>query len=104
MFLFQAPLPVFLPPTIEDFEIVFSNVVLGIIGLGAFVFFIMIVIGGFKFLSAGSDQKANEMAKKTLTNAILGFILMLASFLILRIIENFTGFTTSTITNFDVVR
>jgi hypothetical protein len=51
----------------------------------------MLIMGGFKFITAGGDPKAIEGAKKTLTYAIMGIVLVALSFLILQFISTFTG-------------
>lgn len=79
------------PATLDDLEVLFSSVVGLLISLGAVIFFIMLVIGGFSYMSAGGDPKALEGAKKTLTYAIGGMILLALSLLVFRVIETFTG-------------
>lgn len=79
------------PATIKDFEGVFSNVLGLLIGLGAIIFFIMLILGGFNIMSAGGDPKALEGAKKTITYAIGGMILLALSLLIFKVVEAFTG-------------
>lgn len=54
-------------------------------------FFLMMLVGGFKFLTSGGDPKAAGAARTTLTFAILGIILVVASWLILKIIADATG-------------
>lgn len=77
--------------TLQGFEGVFENVITVMLGLGGIVLFIMLIMGGFKFITAGGDPKAIEGAKKTLTYAIAGIVLIALSFLILRFISTFTG-------------
>ena len=77
--------------TLRGFEGVFARVVQVVLGLGGIVLFIMLIMGGFKFITAGGDPKAIESAKKTLTYAIGGIVLIALSFLILRFISTFTG-------------
>jgi len=79
------------PARFSDLEAVFANIVSVILGLAGIVLFIMLLMGGFKFITAGGDPKAVEGAKKTLTYAIAGMVLLAASFLILRFIQEFTG-------------
>lgn len=76
---------------IGDLKDVFTSVVQTILGFGAIVLFIMLVAGGFRYIAAGGDPKAIEGAKNTLTYAILGIVLVASAFLILRLIEQFTG-------------
>jgi hypothetical protein len=76
---------------ISDLGGVFTSVVQTILGFGAIVLFIMLVVGGFRYITAGGDPKALEGAKNTLTYAILGIVLVASAFLVLRLIEQFTG-------------
>jgi hypothetical protein len=79
------------PATIQDLEIVFGRIVDVVLGLAGVVLFIMLIMGGFKYITAGGDPKAIESAKKTLTYAIGGIVLVTLSFLILAFISTFTG-------------
>lgn len=85
------------PATIQDLETVFGNVVTSLLALGGITLFLMLLSGGFKYLTSGGDPKAVEGAQKTLTYAIGGLVMLAGSYIILKIIENFTG---ATITNF----
>jgi hypothetical protein len=78
-------------PTLKDLETVFSNVVGYILGFAGIVLFIMLLSGGFKYITAGGDPKGVEGAKKTLTFAIGGIVVIALSFLILALIKQVTG-------------
>ncbi len=80
-----------MPATLVDLEPIFKNVVSIAIGLAGIVFFIMFIVGGFSYLTAGGDAGKVEAAKKTLTYAILGLVLIALSYLILVFIKTFTG-------------
>ena len=88
------------PATFNDLNIVFENVVGTLLGLAGIILFIMLVAGGFKYITSGGDPKSVESAKKTLTSAIAGLVLTASAYLILRIIADFTGATN--ILNFNV--
>jgi hypothetical protein len=77
--------------TLEGLEGIFESIVTVVLGFGGVVLFIMLIMGGFRFITAGGDPKAIEGAKKTLTYAIGGIVLIALSFLILRFISTFTG-------------
>lgn len=77
--------------TIKGFEAIFFNFVAVSLSLAGIVLFITIVIGGFKYLTAGDNQDNAAAARQTLTYGFLGFILVVAAFLILKLIEQFTG-------------
>lgn len=85
--------------TLQCFEPLFRNIVVSILTLSGVALFIMLVVGGFTFLLSSGDPKKLESAKHTIQYAILGMILIVASYLILRLIEVFTGVT---VTNFVV--
>ena len=77
--------------TLQDLEGLFSNVVNIILGIAGVTFFILLLSSGFKFVTSGGDPKALEGAKKTLTYAIGGLILIIASYLILLLIKEING-------------
>lgn len=77
--------------TIKGLECAFTNVVTAVFGLAAVVLFCTFLIGGFKYLTSGSDPKAVEAAKQTLTAAIAGLVLLVLAYVILVIIEQITG-------------
>lgn len=79
------------PPTLQNLEEVFKSVVNVILGIAGITFFILLLSSGFKFITSGGDPKALEGAKKTLTYAIGGLILIIASYLILLLIKEITG-------------
>jgi len=79
------------PATLKDLETVFSRVVSSAVELAVVVFFLMLIWGGFKYITSGGDPKATESAQKTLTNAILGIVLLIGIWLILQFIKVFTG-------------
>jgi hypothetical protein len=84
------------PASLSDLEVLFQRVISIALGLGGIVLFIMLVVGGFKYLTSGGDPKAVESAQKTLTSAILGLVLLLSAYLILKLIGNFTGIDLTT--------
>ncbi len=77
--------------TIQGLEGIFENVVRVALGFAAIALFIMLIVGGFKYITSGGNPKSLESAKKTLTSAILGMILVASAYLILRFIGVFTG-------------
>jgi hypothetical protein len=68
-----------------------------VVSLGAVGLFVMLLVGGFNFLFAAGDQKKLESARGTLTQAIVGIVIMTVAFLILRTIEIFTGVNVTTL-------
>jgi uncharacterized membrane protein YuzA (DUF378 family) len=77
--------------TIQGFECVFANILQVIVGLAGLAFFIMFIVGGFKYLTSGGDSKKVAGASATLTMAVIGVAGVIVSWLILSFIQNFTG-------------
>lgn len=77
--------------TLKWFESLFGNVVGVALGFGGIILFVLLLIGGLKYITAGGDPKGIEGAKKTITFAVLGIILLALAFLILQLIQNLTG-------------
>lgn len=86
--------------SISDLQFTIQNLISYALGLAGIIFFVLLVAGGFKFITAGSDPKAAEGAKKTITSAIAGLVVIILSFLILAIISNVTGVD---VTNFNIL-
>ncbi|KKS96227.1 MAG: hypothetical protein UV71_C0001G0101 [Microgenomates group bacterium GW2011_GWC1_43_13] len=77
--------------TIADLGLLFKNIVSYALGFAGIVLFILLLVGGFKFITSGGDPKAVESAKKTLTSAIAGLFIILVSYLIMILISNILG-------------
>ncbi len=69
-------------------------------GFAGIALFILLLVGGFKYITSGGDPKALEGAQKTITYAIAGLIVIILSFLILVLISTITGVD---VTKFNVV-
>jgi hypothetical protein len=82
--------------TIRCLEPLFANVVTSIMALAGIGLFIMLIMSGYSYLFSGGDPKKLEQAKNTLTFAIMGLVVMVTSFLILRTIQAFTGVNLTT--------
>lgn len=77
--------------TIQGLECLIANiftVLITVLGLAGFVMFI---IGSFRWLISGGNTKGTEDARKTMTYAVVGLVVALSAFIILRLIANFTG-------------
>ena len=69
----------------------FTNLIQGVLALSGVALFVMLLVGGFNFLLSGGDQKKLEAAKGTLTGAVIGLVVIVAAYLILRTVGVFTG-------------
>lgn len=81
----------------------FENVVNAVVAFGGVALFLMLLVGGFNFLFSAGDPKKLEQARGTISQAVIGLIIMSAAYLIINLIGRFTGIesiTTFTIPEF----
>jgi len=78
-------------PTIKGFECLFFNILQVIVYFAGVAFLFMFITGGFNYLFSSGDSKKVTQASSTLTMAVFGLVGIIASWLILRLIVNFTG-------------
>jgi len=78
------------------------DVVGKIIGLlapaAAIAFLVMLIIGAYQFITAGGDPKGAAQARATLTYAVIGVVLVVAAWFILKLIGDITGANVTTVT------
>ena len=77
--------------TIKCLEVLFANTVSLIVGIVSLALFAMLAIGAFKYLTSGGDAKQTESARNTIFYAILGLVLIVSSYIIIKALEYFTG-------------
>jgi len=77
--------------TLRGFEGVFSSIVGVALGFAGIALFIMLLVGGFRYLTSGGNPQQAEAAQKTITTAILGVVVVALTYLILSIIAEVTG-------------
>lgn len=53
--------------------------------------FIMLLVGGIRWILAGGDEKAVAGARNTITAALIGLVVVLVAFAIIRLVEIFFG-------------
>ncbi len=70
------------PCTVGDFFYLVARVTNWLISLGGLYAVVHIVISGFKLVLSQGNEEAVKKAREGITNAILGFVLILAAFLI----------------------
>lgn len=67
---------------------VFSLVTNILIGIGVALTVIFLVLGGIQYITSRGDTKAAETARASLTNAVIGFIIVVAAITIRYAISN----------------
>ena len=59
--------------------------------LAGIILFIMLILGGFKYLTSAGNPENAAAAQKTITYAIIGIVIVALAYLILVLIQQFTG-------------
>ena len=77
--------------TLECLPEIFSRLVNWAFVLAGIVALFFIVYAGIKLINSGGDKAAVEEAKKTLTFAIIGLVIILLSAFIVKILAYITG-------------
>lgn len=73
------------------FKDIVGTVITSVLGLMGVIFLILAIYGGFKWMTAGGNEESVEKAKKTLINAIIGLVVVLASYALTRFIVQVLG-------------
>lgn len=77
--------------TLKGFECIFSNILNVVIRFAGIALLIMLIIGGFKIMTAGGDPKKAQSAQQTLTSAFIGLALIIGTWFVFLLIKTFTG-------------
>lgn len=71
--------------TASGFILKIINIALAIAGLIAVLF---LIIGGFRYITSAGNEETAEKAKKIILNSIIGIVVIILSFVIVRVISN----------------
>jgi hypothetical protein len=74
-------------PTFKCLEVVFSNLVYAASGLVMVALFVMFVFGSYSYLTSFGNPEKVKRAQGTFKFAIIGLILFVSAFLILKVID-----------------
>lgn len=73
------PIPANLPKLFTNLKGAYTKILALIIGVSASVFIVMLLVGGYQYLTSAGNEEASSKAKKLLTNAIIGIIVVAIS-------------------------
>lgn len=74
------------PPSLSNASKAVSNVIYYLLGITGGIAIIALIVGGFRLISSGGDYEKTRNAKKSVKFAILGLIVALSSFVLLRLV------------------
>ena len=59
--------------------------------IGILIFFFLLLIGAIQWISSGGDKQSLEGARNKLSSAIIGIVILLVVFAIIRLVGDFFG-------------
>lgn len=74
-------------PTFQCLETVISNIIVASSALIIVGLFIMLIVGSLRYLTSGGNPEKLKKAQGTLMYALMGTVLFVSAFLILKIID-----------------
>jgi len=84
------------PAKIEDIALIISRILNIVVRLAGIAAFIMLIVGGFQYLTAAGNPEKTKAASQTITYAIFGLVAVIAAWFIMLFIEKFTGINLTT--------
>lgn len=78
---------------INNIIVVVRGIIQFILILAFVIAFIMLIVGGLRWILAGGDEKSVEKARNTITAALIGLVIVLVAYAIIRIVEVFFNVT-----------
>ncbi len=79
------------PATLQEIECIVQhifNIIIPFAGLAAFV---VLIVGGFQYLTSGGDPKKAQQAQGVITGAVIGIIVTLGVWFIFQLLNTVTG-------------
>ncbi|OGC47808.1 hypothetical protein A2886_00270 [candidate division WWE3 bacterium RIFCSPHIGHO2_01_FULL_42_13] len=70
---------------------VFTLAVNVVLGIGISLTIIFLILGGIQYITSKGDQKAAQEARTSLTNAVIGFIVVIGAFTIKTVMVSILG-------------
>lgn len=85
------PLSINLPVKFSDLGGLISTFLPAVVTLAGMAAFVLMLVGGFRYMTAGGDEKAVADAAKIITNAVIGLVIVFAAWWTIVIIETIFG-------------
>jgi TRAP-type C4-dicarboxylate transport system permease small subunit len=79
------------PATLQDIECIVRNILNIIIPFAGLAAFVVLLVGGFQYLTSGGDPKKAQQAQGVITGAIIGIIVTLGIWFLFQLIFVLTG-------------
>lgn len=83
---------------IQDLESIITKVLGLVIPIVGVLLLATLIAGGFQYITSGGEAEQAQKAKKTLTYAFFSLMVVLGAWLVIRLLEEFTGLNLTTFT------
>lgn len=84
--------PIGLPAT--DIRLIVANIIRAALGLMGMVLLVLILYGGYLWMTAGGNEEQISKAKKVLLNAVIGLVIILSAYAIVLFVMRMLGIGT----------
>ena len=81
----------------DFFSILLPNAITFCFIVASIIFLFMIITGAIQWISSGGDKQGLEAARGKISNALIGIVILFATFAVIQVIENFFGINILTI-------
>ena len=75
-----------------DFGKMFNSILNVVMLIAAILVFAYLIFGGIQWITSGGDKSKAEEARNKITAAIIGLIIVAASYAVINLVVNFLGF------------
>lgn len=75
-----------------DFGVLFNSILNVVMLIAALLVFGFLIMGGIEWITSGGDKGKAESARNKLTSAVIGLIVIAASYAIITLVLQFLGF------------
>lgn len=79
------------PDAANQFSGLLKLIISSLFAIGGLVFMIWFIFGAIRWITSGGDKQKLEEARQTLTNAVVGLVILFSLFAILKLIEGVFG-------------
>jgi cytochrome bd-type quinol oxidase subunit 2 len=76
----------------DDFGSLVNGVLSFVMVIAALLVFMYLILGGIEWITSGGDKGKTESARNKITAAVIGLVILAASYAILLIVLRFLGF------------
>lgn len=77
--------------TLQGFECIFANILQIIIPLAGIAAFVILLLGGFQYITSGGDPKQTQKAQSMITGAIIGLAVTVGIWFLFQFLSAVTG-------------